>query len=77
MSKIIITNPKNSKIESNENYIVIKSTYYHDRYVFVDNVCYHCGTSIEDFGKFESTATRLNDSTYDQALHNVDKKINS
>ena len=74
VSKIIITNPKNTKIESNENYKVIKSTYYHDRYVFVDNVCYHCGASIEDLGKFESTTTRLNDFTYEQALHNVDKK---
>ena len=74
VSKIIITNPKNTKIESNENYKVIKSTYYHDRYVFVDNVCYHCGASIEDFGKFESTTTRLDDFTYEQALHNVDKK---
>ena len=61
VKKTIITNPKNEKIESNDNYRVIKSEYYHDRYVFVDDVCYLFGSSIKDIGKHQSTAIRLQD----------------
>ena len=61
VKKTIITNPKNEKIETNDNYTVIKSEYYHDRYVFVDDVCYLFGSSIKDIGKHQSTAIRLRD----------------
>lgn len=61
VKKTIVTNPKNEKIESNDNYTVIKSEYYHDRYVFVDDVCYLFGSSIKDIGKHQSTAIRLQD----------------
>ena len=61
VKKTIITNPKNEKIKSNDNYEVIKSEYYHDRYVFVDDVCYLFGSSIKDIGKHQSTAIMLQD----------------
>ena len=71
VSKIIVTHPNNAKIESNDNYKVIKSDYYHDRYIFVDNVCYHSGMSFEHLGKHQSSATRQNDFTYEEALAKV------
>ena len=72
--KTIITNPKNEKIKSNDNYEVIKSEYYHDRYVFVDDVCYLFGCSIKDIGKHESTAIRLQDFKITDAFNKIKNK---
>ena len=71
VKKTIITNPKNEKIKSNDNYTVIKSDYYHDRYIFVDDVCYLFGSSIKDIGKHQSTAIRLRDFTIKDAFEKI------
>ena len=61
VKKTIITNPQNKKIESNENYKVIKINIDHDRYLLVDDTCYHFGQSFADIGTKISTATKIKD----------------
>ena len=61
VKKTIITNPQNKKIESNDNYEVIKINSDHDRYLIVDDACYHFGQSFADLGSKLSTATKVKD----------------
>ena len=61
VKKTVITNPNNSKIDTNENYKVIKTDLFHDRYIFVDEVCYFSGGSFKDLGTHESVMMRLQD----------------
>ena len=71
VKKTIITNPNNTKIDSNDNYEVIKTDLFHDRYVFVDNVCYFSGASFKDLGSHESLMIRLQDLT----IHDIFDKL--
>lgn len=57
---IIITNTKNSKIDTNEIYQVIKTNMFHDRYIIVDDICYKSGASFKDLGKKISTLSKEN-----------------
>lgn len=61
VEKTIITNINNSKIDTCENYKVIKNNIFHDRFVIVDDYCYHFGASIEDVGKNISVGQRINE----------------
>ena len=61
VEKIIITNVNNTKVETCENYKVIKNNIFHDRFIIVDNYCYHFGASIEDVGKNISVGQRINE----------------
>ena len=73
VKKTVITNPKNIKIESNENYEVIKINYYHDRYIIVDNLCYTFGQSPKDVGIHESSARRLGNFDIEEIHQNIRK----
>ena len=73
VKKTIITNPKNTKVDTCANYIVIKNDYYHDRYIFVDNLCYTFGQSIKDIGIHESTARRLLGFSVTEVHQNIKK----
>ena len=73
VKKTIITNPKNTKIESNDNYEVIKTNYYHDRYIIVDNLCYTFGQSPKDIGSHDSRARRLPDFDTNEVHENIKK----
>ena len=59
VEKLIITDPQNKKISSNKNYDVLKKKAFHDRYIMVDDVCYHFGSSFEDLGNKISTGNRI------------------
>ena len=61
VEKTIITNVNNTKVETCENYKVIKNNIFHDRFIIVDNYCYHFGASIEDVGKNISVGQRINE----------------
>ena len=63
VEKTIITNINNSKINTCETYKVIKNNIFHDRFIIVDDYCYHFGASIEDVGKNISTGQRINEIT--------------
>ena len=61
VEKTIITDPNNKKIETCENYTVIKTKLSHDRYILVDDVCYHFGQSPKDLGEAISTGHLFTD----------------
>jgi hypothetical protein len=61
VEKTIITDPKNSKIDSCDNYKVIKISKFHDRFIIVDDYCYHFGASVGDVGKNISFGQRINE----------------
>ena len=61
VEKTIITNYQNLKIETCDNYKVIKNNIFHDRFIIVDDYCYHFGASIEDVGKNISVGQRINE----------------
>lgn len=61
VEKTIITNYQNLKIETCDNYKVIKKNIFHDRFIIVDEYCYHFGASIEDVGKNISVGQRINE----------------
>ena len=61
VEKTIITNSQNLKINTCENYKVIKNNIFHDRFIIVDDYCYHFGASIEDVGKNISVGQRINE----------------
>ena len=61
VEKTIITDPKNTKIDNNENYKVIKISNFHDRFIIVDDYCYHFGASVENVGKNISFGQRINE----------------
>ncbi len=63
VDKAIITNVNNSKIDTCKNYKVIKNNIFHDRFIIVDDYCYHFGSSIEDVGKNISVGQRINEIT--------------
>ena len=71
VKKTIITNPMNKKIESNENYQVIKTDEFHDRFIFVDDVCYFSGASFKDLGSHESIMMRLHDFSIKDAFNKI------
>lgn len=73
VKKTVITNPHNEKIETNENYKVIKTEYFHDRFIFVDDICYHFGTSPKDLGLHYSIAIRMQDFTIKDAYKKLEK----
>ena len=73
VKKTVITNPKNIKIESNDNYEVIKVNYYHDRYIIVDKLCYTFGQSPKDVGIHESSARRLANFNIEEIHQNIRK----
>lgn len=64
VEKTIITNPKNTKIESNENYKVVKSNDFHDRYIVVDDMCYFFGQSFGELGSKISYSIRIQDKVF-------------
>ena len=61
VKKIISTNPKNKKISTCDNYDVLKNNAFHDRFVIVDDSCYHFGASLEELGKSVSAGHRISD----------------
>ena len=73
VKKTVITNPHNEKIETNKNYKVIKTEYFHDRFIFVDDICYHFGTSPKDLGLHYSIAIRMQDFTIKDAYKKLEK----
>ena len=73
VKKTIITNPMNKKSESNENYQVIKTDEFHDRFIFVDDVCYFSGASFKDLGSHESIMMRLHDFSIKDAFNKIKK----
>ena len=73
VKKTVITNPHNEKIETNENYKVIKTEYFHDRFIFVDDICYHFGTSPKDLGLHYSISIRMQDFTIKDAYKKLGK----
>jgi len=74
VKKTVITNPKNIKIESNDNYEVIKVNNYHDRYIIVDKLCYTFGQSLKDVGIHESSARRLANFNIEEIHQNIRKR---
>lgn len=74
VKKTVITNPKNIKIESNDNYEVIKVNNYHDRYIIVDKLCYTFGQSPKDVGIHESSARRLANFNIEEIHQNIRKR---
>ena len=75
VAKTIITNPKNTKIESNENYKVVKTDIFHDRFVIVDDSCYNFGKSIDDLGGNFSIGKRISDEVIIRALKEAKEKL--
>ena len=73
VKKTVITNPHNEKIETTQNYQVIKTEYFHDRFIFVDDICYHFGTSPKDLGLHYSIAIRMQDFTIKDAYKKLEK----
>ena len=71
VKKTVITNPKNIKVQSNDNYEVIKVNYYHDRYIIVDKLCYTFGQSPKDVGIHESSARRLANFNIEEIHQNI------
>ena len=63
----------NKKSESNENYQVIKTDEFHDRFIFVDDVCYFSGASFKDLGSHESIMMRLHDFSIKDAFNKIKK----
>ena len=76
VKKTVITNPLNTKIDTNDNYKVIKTDYFHDRYIFVDDICYHFGISPKDVGLHHSVAMRLQDFTINDVFKKLEKYEN-
>lgn len=64
----IITNIKNKKIESSNIYKVVKTNNEHDRFLIIDNTCYHFGSSFETLGDKRSLAHKIKDSYLIDAL---------
>ncbi len=64
----IITNTKNKNIESNDIYTVIHSNNFHDRYIFVDDICYKSGQSLKDIGSKISSLNREYDRTQEEMI---------
>jgi len=75
VKKTIITNVNNSKIESNDNYKVIKLNLDHDRFVIVDDTCYHFGASLEDIGKKRSFTQRIQEKWVIDLLKSLIKEL--
>lgn len=71
VDKVIITNTKNKKIDTCDNYIVIKTNDIHDRYIIVDDICYHFGDSIEKLGTKTSTVENISDLVVISALKSL------
>lgn len=67
---IVITDPNNKKIESNELYEVRKNKKYHDRYIVIDNTVFHCGSSLRSLGEKVSTISKIKDLNADFFLNN-------
>lgn len=61
VKKVVVTNQKNIKIASNENYSVIKTNLFHDRYIIVDDICYHFGQSFGELGSKIASASKISD----------------
>ena len=74
VKKTIITNNKNKKISTCDNYTVIKTNEFHDRYVLVDDVCYKFGFSLEQLGETLSSAAKITDVFLINAIKNVVQK---
>lgn len=67
---IVITDPNNKKIETNELYEVRKNKKYHDRYIVIDNTVFHCGSSLRSLGEKVSTVSKIKDLSADFFLNN-------
>ena len=66
----IIVNNKN-KLESNDYYKVVKTQEFHDRFIFVDGVGYHFGSSFKDLGNAVSIAIKLEDRVLSRILKSI------
>ena len=77
VKKVIVTNSKNTKIESNENYKVIKTNLFHDRYIIVDDICYHFGQSFAELGSKIASASKISDEIVINVLKGVEKNENN
>ena len=75
VKKTIVTNPKNKKIETNENYTVIKGNVFHDRYIIVDSSCYDFGQSPGQLGEKYSTGHRISDEIVIDFIKSIKDKI--
>ena len=75
VKKTIVTNPKNKKIDTNENYTVIKGNIFHDRYIIVDSSCYDFGQSPGQLGEKYSTGHRISDEIVIDFIKSIKDKI--
>ena len=75
VKKTIITNFKNKKIETCDNYIVIKTNEVHDRYVLVDDVCYKFGSSLEQIGEKLSSTGKITDLFLINSIKNLKNNV--
>lgn len=66
----IVVNNEN-ELESTEYYNVIKTRKFHDRFIFVDGVGYHFGSSFKNLGNAVSVAIKLED----RMLGNILKEL--
>ena len=72
--KTIITSVKNKKIDTCDNYSVIKINDNHDRYVLVDNVCYMFSTSLEMLGETLCSSQKITDLFLINSIKNLKNK---
>ncbi|MBR4378234.1 MAG: virulence RhuM family protein [Bacilli bacterium] len=75
VKKTIITNIKNKKIETCDNYTVIKTNELHDRYVLVDDVCYKFGSSLEQVGEKLSSSGKITDTFLINSIKNLKNNV--
>ena len=58
-------------IESNDIYTIHKSKNFHDRFIFVDGVGYHLGTSLNNIGNSLALVTKLESLTLSDILRKI------
>ena len=74
---IVITDPSNKKIETNNLYKVYKTKKFHDRYIVIDDTVFHCGSSLRSLGEKVSTISKIKDLDSNFFLNSVnDEKEN-
>ena len=66
----VVVNNENT-LQSNEYYKVIKTKEFHDRFIFVDGVGYHFGSSFKNLGNAQSVAIKLEDRILSKILKEI------
>ena len=74
-NKSIITSTKNTKIATCYNYTVYKIFNGHDRYIIVDDVCYSFTCSLEKIGKDLSSAHKITDPLFINAVKELKNNV--